>query len=104
MQDGIAMAEILIGLPGMRVLEVRDGEDESVVRIETTADRAWCPECGVRAQAQDRTTKAVRDLSCFRAAGTLGSRAAAVALPGGVVRSEDVDRTNTSRRLTRPPC
>jgi len=59
------MVEMLIGLPGMRVLEVRDGDDELVVKVETTADRAFCPGCGVRAQAQDRTTKAVRDLSCF---------------------------------------
>ena len=65
MQDGIAMVELLIGLPGMRVLEVRDGDDELVVKVETTADRAFCPGCGVRAQAQDRSTKAVRDLSCF---------------------------------------
>lgn len=65
MQDGIAMAELLIGLPGMRVLEVRDGDDELVVKVETTADRAFCPGCGTRAQAQDRSTKAVRDLSCF---------------------------------------
>jgi hypothetical protein len=35
--DGIAMVEVLLGLPGMRVLEVVDGDDELVVRVETTA-------------------------------------------------------------------
>lgn len=45
---------MLIGLSGMRVLEVRDGDDEMVVVVETDADRAWCRLCGVRAQTQDR--------------------------------------------------
>ena len=65
MIDGIAMVELLLGLPGMRVLGVAEGDDELVVTVETTAERAWCPTCGVRAQAQDRTTRSVRDLSCF---------------------------------------
>jgi len=34
----------------MRVLEVVDGDDELVVRVETTASVGWCPTCGVRAQ------------------------------------------------------
>jgi transposase len=63
--DGIAMVELLLGLPGMRVLEVAEGDDELVVSVETTADRAWCRSCGVRAEAQDRSTRSVRDLSCF---------------------------------------
>ena len=65
MDDGIAMVEVLLGLPGMRVLEVVDGDDELVVRVETTASVGWCPTCGVRAQSQDRSTRSVRDLSCF---------------------------------------
>lgn len=63
--DGIAVVKTLLGLFGMDVLGVVDGDDELVVRVETTADRAWCPTCGVRAQAQGRATRAVRDLSCF---------------------------------------
>jgi transposase len=63
--DGIAMVELLLGLPGMRVLGVVEGDDELVVSVETTVDRAYCASCGVRAQAQDRTMRAVRDLSCF---------------------------------------
>jgi transposase len=63
--DGIAMVELLVGLPGMRVLGVVEGDDELVVTVETTATVAWCPSCGVRAQAQDRTLRSVRDLPCF---------------------------------------
>jgi len=63
--DGIAMVEMLLGLPGVRVLDVSDGDDELVVRVETTATVGWCPSCGVRAQPQDRTMRSVRDLSCF---------------------------------------
>jgi len=63
--DGIAMVETLLGLPGMRVLDVVDGDDEFVVTVETAAERAWCPSCGARAEAQDRSLRAVRDLSCF---------------------------------------
>jgi transposase len=63
--DGIAMVELLLGLPDMRVLGVAEGDDELVVTVETIAQRAWCPTCGVRAEAQDRSTRSVRDLSCF---------------------------------------
>ena len=65
MLDGIAMVEMLLGLPGMRVLEVVEGHGELIVRVETTETTGWCPTCGVRAEAQDRTTRSVRDLSCF---------------------------------------
>jgi hypothetical protein len=41
------------------------GDSELVIRIETTATVGWCPRCGVRAQAQDSTTRSVRDLLCF---------------------------------------
>jgi len=60
--DGIAMVKRLLGLPGMDVLE---GDNELVITVETTATIGWCPACGVRAEAQDRTTWSVRDLSCF---------------------------------------
>jgi transposase len=59
------MVELLVGLPGMRVLGVAEGDDELVVTVETTAERAWCATCGVRAEVQDRSTRSVRDLSCF---------------------------------------
>ncbi|MGB8859869.1 MAG: ISL3 family transposase [Ilumatobacteraceae bacterium] len=65
MSDGIAMVKRLLGLPGMNVLEVTEGDDELVIKVETAETIGWCPGCGVRAQAQDRTTRSVRDLSCF---------------------------------------
>ncbi len=65
MDDGIAMVKRLLGLPDMNVLEVIEGDNELGIRIETTATVGWCSGCGVRAQSQDRTTRSVRDLSCF---------------------------------------
>ena len=65
MLDGIAMVEMLLGLPGMSVLEVIEGDNELILRVETTETVGWCQMCGVRAQPQDRTTRSVRDLSCF---------------------------------------
>lgn len=63
--DGIAMVKRLLGLPGMEVLGVADGDNELVVTVETAATVGWCPRCGVRAEVQDRTMRSVRDLSCF---------------------------------------
>jgi transposase len=57
MLDGIAMVKVLLGLPGMNVLEVTEGDDELVIKVETTETVGWCPECGARAQAQDRTIR-----------------------------------------------
>ena len=65
MLDGIAMVKMLLGLPGMEVLDVCEGDNELVITVETTATVSWCPGCGVRAQAQDRRVRSVRDLSCF---------------------------------------
>ena len=50
MDDGIAMVKRLLGLPGMEVLEVIEGDNELVVKVETTATIGWCPRCGVRAE------------------------------------------------------
>jgi len=63
--DGTGLAEALLGLTGFRILAVAEGPDELVVTVETTADLVGCTSCGVRAQAQDRMSVAVRDLSCF---------------------------------------
>ncbi len=65
MSDGIAMVKMLLGLPGMDVLEVIEVDNELVIRVETSETVGWCPGCGARAQSQDRTTRSVRDLSCF---------------------------------------
>ena len=65
MSDGIGLAEVLLGLPGFRVLGVVEDDVELVVTIESIAVRAHCRSCGVRAEPQDRMPVDVRDLACF---------------------------------------
>lgn len=65
MDDGIGLAEALLGLDGFRVIAVIETLDELVVRVESTATVAWCAVCGVRAEPQDRMPVEVRDLPCF---------------------------------------
>jgi transposase len=65
MNDRIGLAEVLLGLPGFRVLDVVEGDAEIVIRVETTATRVFCATCGVRAEPQDRMRVDVRDLACF---------------------------------------
>src|SRR5688572_3387426 len=65
MNDRIGLAEVLLGLPGFRVLDVIDSGVEVVIAVETTAVWAACRSCGVRAEAQDRMRVDVRDLACF---------------------------------------
>jgi transposase len=65
MGDGTGLAEVLLGLPGFRVLNVVETDCEVVIWVETVAARAHCPTCGVRAEPQDRMRVDVRDLACF---------------------------------------
>ena len=65
MNDGIGLAEVLLGLPGFRVLEVVEADLEVVVSIESTVVRGFCRVCGVRAEAQGRMRVDIRDLACF---------------------------------------
>jgi transposase len=65
MSDGTGLAEVLLGLPGFRVLAASEEPDELVVTVETTATVAWCGSCGVRARPHERRTVEVRDLACF---------------------------------------
>ncbi|MEO7837706.1 MAG: transposase family protein, partial [Acidimicrobiales bacterium] len=65
MDDGIGLAEAMLGLDGFRVLEVTETPAELIIGIETTADIAGCWECGSRAAAQDRMPVEIRDLACF---------------------------------------
>ena len=65
MNDGIGLVEVLLGLPGFRVLDVVESDVEVVVSIESTAVRAFCRACGTLAEAQDRMRVDVRDLACF---------------------------------------
>jgi transposase len=63
--DGSGLADALLGLPGFRVLEVSETDDELTVRVETTLTTAGCGGCGTRAVAHERREVAVRDLACF---------------------------------------
>lgn len=65
MSDGIGLAEKMLGLEGVRVLEVVEQPGEVVIEVESTRDRAYCPSCRRRAQAQDRVEVHLRDAHCF---------------------------------------
>ena len=65
MNDGTGLAEKMLGLPGLVVLEVEEGMGELMVRVESTRPRAYCPSCRRRAEAQDRIEVHLRDLHCF---------------------------------------
>jgi transposase len=65
MSEGTGLAEALLGLDGVRVLDVVEERDELVITIETTASVTGCWRCGVRAEAQDRLRVEIRDLACF---------------------------------------
>ena len=65
MDDGIGLVEVLLGLPGFRVLDVVEHEAEVVITIETMAVVAHCRTCGARAEPQGRMPVDVRDLACF---------------------------------------
>jgi hypothetical protein len=79
--DGIGLAEVLLGLEGFRVLEVVKTAVEVIVTVETTADFTGCRRCGVRAEAQDRRPVHIRDLPCFGRPARLGVDQAPLALP-----------------------
>ena len=66
MCDGTGLAEALLGLDGFTVLDVVESAGgELTVTVETEAQVAGCPGCGVRAEAQDRMRVTYRDLECF---------------------------------------
>jgi len=46
MDDGTGLAEVLLGLPGFRVLGVVEDEAEVVIRVETMAARAFVEPAG----------------------------------------------------------
>jgi transposase len=71
MSDGTGLAEALLGLDGLRVLEVTESDVEVVIDIETPEDTVGCGHCGTRAEAQDRMPVEIRDLACFGRAARL---------------------------------
>ena len=102
MMDGIAMVELLVGLPDMRVLGAIEGDDELVVTVETTVERAWCPTCG--RERRCRTARHDRCVICRASGGQCGSRCGA---GGGDVESSCARPRRgprTSKRSTQRRC
>jgi transposase len=62
MAEGTADPVRLLGLPGFVVLDAVEIDGELEVTVETTADRGWCRDCGVRAISHGRRSTLVRDL------------------------------------------
>ena len=90
MNDGIGLAEVLLGLPGFRVLDVVEDESEVVIRVETTAARAFCRPavCGLSRRTGCASTCAIRPVG--RPAGWCGASDGGAA--GAGVSGTDVDR------------
>jgi hypothetical protein len=65
MDDGIGLADKMLGLHGLVVLDVEVVPGRVVVRTETVQSSATCPSCRRRAEAQDRTEVHLRDPHCF---------------------------------------
>ncbi len=65
MSDGTGLAEALLGLPGFQVVAATETDAEVVIDVETTVEVEGCAACGQRAESQDRTPVAIRDLACF---------------------------------------
>ena len=62
MGDRSADASALLGMEGFVVLSQTEEDGECWVLVETTADVAGCPVCGVRATGHGRSEVQVRDL------------------------------------------
>jgi hypothetical protein len=60
MIDGTGLAEVLLGLPGFRVVDEVETDCEVVIWIESVAARAFCQMCGVCAEPPDRMRVDVR--------------------------------------------
>jgi len=60
------MCELLVGLPDVNVLAVRDVAGQPiVVHVEARVERAWCQRCGARAAVKERPVVELVDLPCF---------------------------------------
>jgi transposase len=59
---GIALPCLLLGLDGFRLLAATEHGAELVLLVETTADRDFCRDCGVRAGSKGRARTIIRDV------------------------------------------
>jgi transposase len=55
----------MLGLSGMRVLDVGEVDGELEILVETIAAVGWCRECGVKARSKGRRDTVVRDVAAF---------------------------------------
>ncbi|MFL6139862.1 MAG: transposase family protein [Frankiaceae bacterium] len=62
MVDEVSAATAMLGLAGFRLLAVSEQVGELEQAIETTAEVAGCPDCGVVARLHDRRPTWIRDL------------------------------------------
>ena len=65
MADATGVAEVMLGLPGFRVIDAVESDDELVVTVETTPAPIGCPGCGVVAASHNRMPVEYRDLPAF---------------------------------------
>lgn len=56
---------VMLGMAGMRVLEVGEVDGELEVTIETIDAVGWCRTCGVKARSKGRRDTLVRDVAAF---------------------------------------
>lgn len=65
MRDATGVAEVMLGLPGFRVLEAVEVDCELVVTVETIEVRVVCPGCLGAGVVHDRDPVEYRDLPAF---------------------------------------
>lgn len=65
MTDGIGLAEKMLGIGGLVVLDAEEVPGELVVHAESNRPKGYCPSCRRRAEAHDRVDVQLRDLHCF---------------------------------------
>jgi hypothetical protein len=56
---------VMLGMPGMRVLDAGEVGGEVEITVETIDAVGWCRECGVRARSKGRRDTLARDVAAF---------------------------------------
>ena len=64
-RDPKAMAAMMLGIPGMHVLNVTESADGVHVEVETAAEAAICPSCGAAAEVGGNGVVERRGLPAF---------------------------------------